>query len=260
MLGRREPGSGPAWPECARGAPGAWPGRRLLPRPAAAPRTRRRTRGRHHPDRRLGHAAAPSDPQPAGSLVYQLLTGQRSGRPVSWCSWPTSPVSYAPGPPIPGPSSASTPSRSPRRSSAAGRTARSPGRSSTTSASRRPACLAGPAMTYVREQLRGRLDRPDHSHAPALVASHQRSPIRRPVPVTNNRLTTRDAVVPEAADGQSADGSGSLQLSSTSSRPALPVGNDTSVTGERPHPRRSVIPFSTVGRGYSDHADQPPPR
>ena len=102
-------------------------------------------------------------------------------------------------------------------------------------------------------------DRPDHSHAPVLVASHQRSPIRRPVPVTNNRLTTRDAVVPEAADGQSADGSGSLRFPYIL-KAGPPARQRTSVTGERSHPRRSVIPFSTVGRGYSDHADQPPPK
>jgi hypothetical protein len=31
----------------------------------------------------------PRVPQPAGSLVYGLLTGTPSARPASWCSWPT---------------------------------------------------------------------------------------------------------------------------------------------------------------------------
>jgi hypothetical protein len=85
----------------------------------------------------------PGIPQPAGSLVYQLLTGhpeREAGELVFVAdltgelrAWPTDTW----------PRSASTPSRSPRRSSAVGRTARSPGCSSTTSASRRPAPLPG---------------------------------------------------------------------------------------------------------------------
>jgi hypothetical protein len=32
----------------------------------------------------------PAVPQPAGSLIYELLTGHPSnGSPVSWCLWPT---------------------------------------------------------------------------------------------------------------------------------------------------------------------------
>jgi hypothetical protein len=75
MLGRRVSGSGPAWPERARGGPGAWPGRRLylgllLP-PGLA--------GEFEAGTVLVVAPAallhPRVPQPAGSLVYELLTG-----------------------------------------------------------------------------------------------------------------------------------------------------------------------------------------
>jgi hypothetical protein len=31
----------------------------------------------------------PRVPQPAGSLLYALLTGHPEREPVSWCSWPT---------------------------------------------------------------------------------------------------------------------------------------------------------------------------
>ena len=81
----------------------------------------------------------PRIPQPAGSLVYELVTGHPEREPGELVfvadltgelrAWP---------PKTPGPSSASTPTRSPRRWLAAGRTARSPGCRSTTSASRKP--------------------------------------------------------------------------------------------------------------------------
>ncbi len=61
----------------------------------------------------------------------------RSGSPVSWCLWPTSPVSCALGPMTLGRRSVGTPSRSPKRSSAAGGTGRSTDSKSTTSPSRR---------------------------------------------------------------------------------------------------------------------------
>jgi hypothetical protein len=66
----------------------------------------------------------PRVPQPAGSLVYELLTGhpEREAGELVFVADLTG--SCAPGPTTPGPSSASTPTRSPRRSSAAGRTAR----------------------------------------------------------------------------------------------------------------------------------------
>ena len=66
----------------------------------------------------------PRIPQPAGSLVYQLLTGhpeRESGELVFVADLTCELRAW---PPTPGPRSASTPTRSPRRSSAAGRTVR----------------------------------------------------------------------------------------------------------------------------------------
>ena len=83
----------------------------------------------------------PGVPRPAGSLVYQLLTGHPEREPgelvfvadltVALRAWPTDTWTAVGVDPAP--------TRSPRRSSAAGRTARSPGCRSTISASRRPA-------------------------------------------------------------------------------------------------------------------------
>jgi hypothetical protein len=85
----------------------------------------------------------PRVPQPAGSLVYALLTGYPEREPGELVfmadltgelrAWPQDTWAR----------SASIPTRSPRRSSAAGRTARSPAYRSTTSASRRPARSPG---------------------------------------------------------------------------------------------------------------------
>jgi hypothetical protein len=85
----------------------------------------------------------PRIPQPAGSVMYELLTGhpeREHGELVFVAdltcelrAWPTTP----------GPRSASIPTRSPRRSSAAGRSARRPGCRSATSAWRRPARSPG---------------------------------------------------------------------------------------------------------------------
>jgi hypothetical protein len=58
--------------------------------------------------------------------------------------------------------------------------------------------LHRPAMTYVRGQRRGRLTTPDWSRPPALAASHQRPRTRRPAPVTTARPDghpTRPSVV-----------------------------------------------------------------
>jgi hypothetical protein len=78
-------------------------------------------------------------PQPAGSLLYALLTGHPEREPgelvfvadltVELRAWPNDTWTAV----------GVDPTRSPRRSSAAGRTPRSPGCRSTTSASRRPA-------------------------------------------------------------------------------------------------------------------------
>jgi hypothetical protein len=40
-----------------------------------------RTRGRHRAHRRLGRAAASQRPQPAGSLIYEFLTGHPERQP-----------------------------------------------------------------------------------------------------------------------------------------------------------------------------------
>ena len=66
----------------------------------------------------------PAVPQPAGSLVYELLTGhpEREAGELVFIADLTG--SCAPGPLIPGPRSVWIPTRSPRRSSAAGATAR----------------------------------------------------------------------------------------------------------------------------------------
>ena len=80
----------------------------------------------------------PRLPQPAGSLVYELLTGHPEREPGELVfvadltgelrAWPHDTWAKL----------SVNPARSPRRSSAAGRTARSAGCRSTTSASRRP--------------------------------------------------------------------------------------------------------------------------
>jgi hypothetical protein len=85
----------------------------------------------------------PRIPQPADSLVYELLTGHPEREAGELVFVADLPVSYAPRPPTPGPRSASTPTTSPRRSSAAGRPVRSLGCRSTISASRRPARSPG---------------------------------------------------------------------------------------------------------------------
>jgi hypothetical protein len=81
----------------------------------------------------------PRVPQPAGRLIYELLTGHPEREPgelvfvadltVELRAWPTDTWAAV----------GVDPTRSPRRSSAAGGTARSPGCRSMTSAWRRPA-------------------------------------------------------------------------------------------------------------------------
>jgi hypothetical protein len=68
----------------------------------------------------------PGVPQPAGSLVYELLTGhpEREAGELVFVADLTGGL-RAPGPKTRGPRSVSTLSRSPRRLSAAGRTAKS---------------------------------------------------------------------------------------------------------------------------------------
>ncbi len=79
--------------------------------------------------------------------------------------------------------------QSPKRSSAAGRPAKSPGCRSTTSASRRPA-RSPAATTYVRGQLRGRLTaRLARIHRRWLHPT-QRPPTRRPLPQHRGRRAT----------------------------------------------------------------------
>jgi hypothetical protein len=144
----------------------------------------------------------PRIPQPAGSLVYQLLTGhpeREAGELVFVAdltgelrAWPTDTW----------PRSAST------RAGRPGGHRLLAGRRGHRAAARRPQLRGGPLPCQAGDDLCPRpaprpSDRPDRSCPPALAAPHQRPPIRRPVPVTNTRLTTRDAVVPEAADGQS---------------------------------------------------------
>jgi hypothetical protein len=74
----------------------------------------------------------PRVPQPAGSLVYQLLTGHPEREPGELVFVADLTVELRACPTTPGRRSAWTPSRSPKRSSAAGGTARSPGCRSTT--------------------------------------------------------------------------------------------------------------------------------
>src|SRR4029453_9127387 len=62
----------------------------------------------------------PGVPQPAGSLVYELLTGHPEREPGELVLVADLTVELRACPTTPGPSSASTPVRSPRRSSAAG--------------------------------------------------------------------------------------------------------------------------------------------
>jgi hypothetical protein len=66
----------------------------------------------------------PRVPQPDGSLVYELLTGhpERQAGQLVFVADLTGEL--APGPMTPGSNSASTPTRPPKRSSAAGATAR----------------------------------------------------------------------------------------------------------------------------------------
>jgi hypothetical protein len=66
----------------------------------------------------------PRVPQPDGTLVYGLLTGHPEREAGELVFVTDRPVSCAPGPKTPGPSSASTPTRSPGQSSAAGRPVR----------------------------------------------------------------------------------------------------------------------------------------
>jgi hypothetical protein len=74
-------GSGPARPERARRDPGARPDHRLLPRPAPAPGPAGGTEA--GTVLIVGPAAVlhPRVPQPAGSLVYELLTGHPEREP-----------------------------------------------------------------------------------------------------------------------------------------------------------------------------------
>jgi hypothetical protein len=72
----------------------------------------------------------PCVPQPDGTVLYELLTGNLTGRPASWCSWPTSPLSCVPGQPTPGPRLGSTPGGHPRRHCPPGATATSTASSS----------------------------------------------------------------------------------------------------------------------------------
>ena len=74
----------------------------------------------------------PDVPQPAGSLVYELLTGHPEREPGKLVFVADLTVELRAWPKTLGRRSASTLSRSPRRSSAAGVTARSPGCRSTT--------------------------------------------------------------------------------------------------------------------------------
>jgi len=74
----------------------------------------------------------PRVPQPEGSLVYELVTGHPEREAGELVFVADLSGSCAPGLTTPGPNSASIPTRSPRRSSAAGRTARSAGCRSTT--------------------------------------------------------------------------------------------------------------------------------
>jgi hypothetical protein len=79
--------------------------------------------------------------------------------------------------------------------------------------------------------------RDDHRHQPGHVC---RTP------------AVRRSVVPEAADGQSADGSGSLQLPLLSSRPALRPSDDTPVTaGNQPHPAVTGQRYTVLGSWLS---------
>ena len=58
----------------------------------------------------------PRVPQPAGSVIYEFLTGHPEREPGELVFLATSPASCAPGPKTPGPRSESTPTRSPKRS------------------------------------------------------------------------------------------------------------------------------------------------
>jgi hypothetical protein len=81
----------------------------------------------------------PGVPQPAGSLVYALLTGHSEREPGELVFVVDLTGELRAWPKTAGRSSAWTPSRLPRRWLAAGGTARSPGCRRTTSPSRRPA-------------------------------------------------------------------------------------------------------------------------
>jgi hypothetical protein len=128
----------------------------------------------------------PGIPQPAGSLVYQLLTGhpeREAGELVFVAdltgelrAWPTDTW----------PRSAST------RAGRPGGHRLLAGRRGHRAAARRPQLRGGPLPCRGGDDLCPRAaprpsDRPDRSCPPALAAPHQRSPIRRPVPVTNTR-------------------------------------------------------------------------
>jgi hypothetical protein len=82
-------------------------------------------------------------PQPDGSLLYELLTGHPEREPGELVFVADLTGELRAWPHDTWPSSALTLTRSPRRSSAAGRMARSPGCRSMTSASRRPGRSAG---------------------------------------------------------------------------------------------------------------------
>jgi hypothetical protein len=85
----------------------------------------------------------PGVSQPAGSLVYALLTGHPEREPGELVFVVDLPCDLRASPKDTWRRSVWTPSRSPRRSSAAGRPARLLGCKSTTSASRRPAPSPG---------------------------------------------------------------------------------------------------------------------
>jgi hypothetical protein len=81
----------------------------------------------------------PAVPQPDGTVLFELVTGHPDRIPRELVFLADLTVELRAGPPTPGRRSAWTPTRSPRRSSAAGGTARSAVCRLTTSASRRPA-------------------------------------------------------------------------------------------------------------------------
>jgi hypothetical protein len=158
-------------------------GRRLLARPAAAARTRRRTRGRHHPDRRPQHPTAPPYP-PAGwqpGLPAAHRPPRTRARGAAVCRRPHLRAAR------PAPRHLGQRRRRPRPGRPRGRRLLA-GRRGQRAAGRRPRLGGGPLTHPTRDDLRPHpaprpADRAAGSRSPALAASHQRPPTRRPVPL-----------------------------------------------------------------------------